>query len=173
MTTQSNNLTISLKAKFANKRFLYVLLVAAYPVLVPGLLSASVFLFSDIEKLRPVGTSTQYASIEYPLPTDDVPFDFSAKGKIEDVPKGHSLFLTTSSQDLYWPKIELDQQSAKWEYKMKIRSGTKLNISVIAVNAEGKTVIDDWFKTGIETGKYPALSNIPGLKIVAQSMIEK
>lgn len=157
----------------ARKRLLYVTLVALYPVLVPSILSASVFLFSDIGSLRTVGNSTEFASIDYPSPDTKLSNNFKAKGKIKKLVSDREYYLATNNDDLFWPKTKLDRQSDYWEYSFSIKPGTKFNITVISVNRSGATQIESWFKNGAETGNYPALKNISGVEKVAQVTVEK
>lgn len=155
------------------KRLIYVLLVALYPILVPGILSASVFLFSDINSLRTVGSSTEYASIDYPSIDSKLSHKFKAKGTIKKALSDKQFYLATNNDDLFWPKTKLNKQSKYWEYGLTINPGSKFNIAVISVNRAGAMQIENWFEKGAKTGKYPALKNISGLEKIAQVSVEK
>jgi len=160
------------KAKHKRGVALYVLLCSLFPLIIPSLVSAAVFLLSDIDKHRTVKASTKYAVIEYPNRTHSVDEYFTAKGKLLKVESTQKVFLATSVDDMYWPKLDITHQK-HWEINLTAsgEAGYQYTIGIIAVDSKGASTIEQWFNRGEETGSYPPLQKLSGLKLLAQSKV--
>lgn len=152
---------------------LYVLAVAAFPITLPAIIALFVYASVYISSIGNIGAETRYAKITYPVAGTGVPERFKAYGIIKKRPPDTHLFLSSTTDKLYWPKIPVNSDT--WEYELSAPGspGYKFDLVVIAVSTEDKKRINEWFMQGRETGKYPGISQFSNLQTIAKVKVER
>lgn len=152
---------------------LYVAIVAVFPIMLPAVMAMVVNATLYIQSIGVIGADTRYASITYPSPGEKVQERFEARGTVKERPSDSYTFVSGTTGGLYWPKISVTD--AEWAVDLTAPGalGYKFDLVVIAVSAEDKDRIEEWFKTGYATGNYPGLQGFSNLQTLAKVKIER
>lgn len=144
----------------SGKRLLVMLFANLTPIIFSLLLTGLFFLLGQYEIKELVPAKTDLASIDYPVKGKAVGNSFVAKGTLSTLPAGAVAYLMVKRDELYWPKKYLGQTSGGWskEITEPKRKNSRLSLVILAMDAEGRSRIDRWYKTTRQTGKYPGLN---------------
>lgn len=156
--------------KVARSRVLYIIAVALFPLLLAGLLTLVVFLSGAVQWDDGIGYRTDQASFEYPTDNDTVVDQFIASGSIDAVPEGTVVYLVERVDSRFWPKEELGASPTRFSRKHHVSEGKgyKYTIQLLALDPSALSRVNKWFETGNSTGKYPGLSDMSGVQVLAQ-----
>ena len=80
----------------------------------------------------------------------------------KNIPKGHHVWIAVSRDGLVWPKEpEVKANGQRWA-GVAYEGGApgKLALVMLMVDTEGHNYIQQWFKRGLQTGRYPGI--LPG-----------
>jgi len=157
----------------ARARALYIVSVASFPVVLAGLLTLLVFGSGAIDRGDGIGHKTEFAEFRYPVPGNLVGDRFKLSGEIKAVPDGETVYLVEESEGRYWPKKHLGSSSVGFSRDQVASSGTgyKYTVVLLSVASAGESQIEQWFKQGRETGKYPGITKIEGASPLARIRI--
>lgn len=158
------------KPDAARYRALYLLCVACFPVVLAGLLSLGVFASGAVAMDDGIGHTSDVASFDYPVPGVKVRERFTVKGKLHAVPSEKSVYLVETVNDRFWPKKLLGSSPMPFsrEHFADAGAGYKYSIELIALDEDGLQQVEQWFKTGKSTGKYPGILKTPEFETVAR-----
>lgn len=155
----------------ASTRRLWVILSAALaPVTLSVLLTGIFYLFGDYRVVERVPAETEFAGISYPQKSKPVGTVFTAKGVLTSLPENTTLaYLMVKRDQHYWPKKLLGNQFGEWakEISEPKKKNSRLSVVVLAMDVEGKAIIDQWYATSQQTGKYPGIAEIATAKEIA------
>ncbi len=71
--------------------------------------------------------------------------------------------------EFYWPKKHLGNKASEWSHEIKEtkRKRSKLYLVVLALNAQDKKLIDQWYTEAKKTGKYPGINQFTTAQEIA------
>ena len=143
----------------ALKRISIMLSAALLPFLLAGALSGLFYLLGDYTITSSTPPKTEYASITYPERKTLVDEVFTAKGQLTKLPEKTTAYLMVKRDELYWPKKNLGNKPGEWSQEVKEakRKRSRLHLTVLALNAQEKKVIDQWYADSKKTGKYSGI----------------
>lgn len=158
-------------------RRIWVLLAAALVPITVSILLAGVFYgFGDYRVIERVPAKTEFAGISYPQKNKPVGAVFTAKGVLTRLPENTKLaYLMVKRDQHYWPKKLLGNRSGEWskEINEEKKANSRLSVVVLAMGAEGKAQIDQWYATSRETGKYPGIAEIATAQEIAEVEVKQ
>jgi len=156
-------------------RVWYVLCAFLFPIAVAGLISLLVFGSGSIERGPLAPTHSEFAKISQPIAGKRVKSRFDARGEVTRLKAGEVAYLAETVEGKYWPKTRLGSSTGAWQRKQVAdgASGYKYTLVVLAVGPQGDQQLDDWFKHGRDTGKYPGIANIESMRALASIRIIK
>ena len=97
--------------------------------------------------------------------TQVLPRHFKVTGELCKIPRGSHVWLVSRTNGLY-PQAELSEGhfsvSRKWDNPNDARRG--FSYVLLLVGSPGQTVIGRWLNHGAQTGDWPALFTIPGMR---------
>jgi hypothetical protein len=162
-------------ANDSTRRILVLLSAALIPLLCSVLLTGFFYLLGDYKVLERVAAQTEFAGISYPQADDAVGEVFTAQGMLTALPENKVAYLMVEREQRYWPKKYLGDSRGSWskEISEAKRDNSKLRLVVLAVGSAGQQVIDQWYITSKQTGKYPGLTDIPGAREIARLEVKQ
>lgn len=169
-----NSATIqSSDALSARTRAYYILIVAAFPAVLAGLLSLLVFASGAVQRDDGIRHTSDFAQFNYPVPGDLVNDRFELRGTIKNVPLGETIYLAELSEGRYWPKKHIGSlpTNFKRDQVASAGAGYKYSVVLLSVNVAGKSQIEDWFAHGRKTGKYPGITQLDGASLLVRLRI--
>lgn len=154
----------------AQRRALYMLAVAAFPIALSGLITMLVFLSGAVAMDDGVSHRGANAEFSYPVPGSIVAERFESRGTVKSIPAGHSVYLVEEANGKFWPKRRLGDMAGAFshEHYAKDGAGYKYTIVLLSVPDAGKQQIESWFDVGRETGRYPGIADIDGMTKLAK-----
>lgn len=176
-TITSNNPTgvVSSGLSDSTRRLLVLLSAALIPFIFSIFLSGFFYLSGDYQVVERVSARTEFAEISYPQASDAVEVVFTAQGIVTALPEKKVAYLMVARDQGYWPKKYLGDTRGSWavEINEAKRQGSTLRLVILALDSAGKQVIDQWYATSKQTGKYPAITEIPGSMEIAQLEVKQ
>lgn len=158
-------------------RRLRVLLSAALaPIMLSVLLTGLFYGFGDYRVIERVSAKTEFAGISYPQKNKPVGAVFTAKGVLTRLPENTKLaYLMVKRDQHYWPKKLLGNRPGEWlkEINEAKKHDSRLSVVVLAMGAEGKAQIDQWYATSQQTGKYPGIAEIATAQEIAEVEVKQ
>lgn len=155
------------------RRVLTVLFFSVFPLILPSIVYATIVIFSDLDSHRTVGSSTEHASISFPIKGKNVPSEFTATGTIKNIPDKYVVYISSGTDEHHWPKIKVGPGNWSLDMTAKGQPGYKYNLSIIAVTLSDSERVEQWFRNGKDTGKYPPMSDFKDLITLATIRVEK
>lgn len=151
-------------------RVLYVSLVACLPFVVAGLLTLIIFISGAVQRDDGIGYQTQHAYFNFPVAGVLVSDEFEVSGRIESIPNGEVVYLVERVNNMFWPKLRIGSEPTTFRRKQKTSSGKgyKYTIELLSADVAAQTQIKQWFEQGKKTGRYPGISTIDGVSVLAK-----
>jgi hypothetical protein len=114
-----------------------------------------------------VSSGEHLGRITFPKDNAILPRPFKVTGELCEIPKGSHVWLVTRTNGLY-PQDELSQghfsDLRTWDNPDSARGG--FSYVLLLVGRSGQKVIGRWERHGVQTGDWPALFTIPGMKVL-------
>lgn len=169
----SNLLVNTMPSPDARARCFYILLVACFPLVVAGMISAMVFASGAVQRGDGIGHKTEFAQIDFPQPGDVVEDQFELRGRLTSVPEGESVYLVEVSEGRIWPKTRLGASPTSFtrQQTASAGSGYKYSVELLSVKPAGEEQIEQWFKKGQKTGKYPGITDIEASTVLVRTRV--
>jgi len=169
----SSPLVSSVLSQEARARCLYILLVACFPAVVTGLLSFVVFATGIVKPDDGISHSSHFAHIDFPQPGDRVVEQFELRGSLRAVPSGETVYIVEAADGRTWPKVRLGNLPTDFSHQQHASAGAgfKYSIQLLSVKAAGERQIEKWFQSGLDTGKYPGLTNVKTSTVLARTRV--
>ncbi len=146
-----------------------MLAAALLPLMLALALSGLFHLAGDYTVSTHVAAKTTFASITYPRRDTPVGQTFTAKGELTQLPADTSAYLMVKRDERYWPKKALGNKMGAWSQSIKetIRKRSKLYLVVLALTAQDKALIDQWYADSKASGKYPGITQFTAAQEIA------
>ncbi|MEZ5535954.1 MAG: hypothetical protein R3F02_10055 [Thiolinea sp.] len=178
MNTIINNSASPLADSTTNdhiRRMLVVASAALFPIITSVLLTGLFYLLGDYRVIERVAAQTEFAAISYPQEGITVDEVFTARGVVTALPENTVAYLMVEREQRYWPKKYLGDTHSSWakEISEAKRENSRLRLVVLAMSDAGKQVIEQWYVTSKQTGKYPGITDIPGAEEIAQVEVKQ
>ena len=156
------------------KRNLLVLVVSIFPLVVTSLVFVLVVLIGNISFPEKVGSKSEFGEIILPANKSVVDGQVTISGTIEDLADEQFIYLVEHRENLYWPKYAIGNKAITWSKELTNRGkqGEFVAYQLVMVGTEGKKILDDWYKTSRETGKYPGMAEIKFSQAVAKIRVK-
>jgi hypothetical protein len=133
----------------------------------PSLLAINQDVTKNVNKSDSQGPKGQIIS---PQENEYVEGVFNVKGTLEGIPDDHYVWVVIRVGNLSWPKEpSISSKYSNWSIEISEggNSGKRFSVALVIMNKEGNDKIEEWFKRGEQTGKYPGFETIPGSKTLS------
>lgn len=153
------------------RRARVLLASALVPITLSILLYGLFYMLGDYKVVERATAKSDFAAISFPERRKPVEQVFTATGTLTSLPENTTAaYLMVQRDKAYWPKKALGSNPADWSQEIDaVRiENSIVSMVVIAVGAEGKAQLDQWYEASEQTGKYPGIAEVVTSKEIAR-----